>query len=80
MVAADLTGDLAVGLTLGFLLGLLVGPAIRSWLIWREWTSASRDADALRAAQEPTYVGGWPPLGNLGLDAAAHRSRHGDAS
>jgi hypothetical protein len=33
-----------VGLLLGFVLGLLVGPMIRSWLAWREYTDASREA------------------------------------
>jgi len=31
-------------LILGFLLGLAAGPAIRSWVIWREHVAASREA------------------------------------
>jgi len=45
MVAALLTPDLFVGLGFGLVLGLLIGPVVRSWLIWREYTSASREAN-----------------------------------
>jgi hypothetical protein len=45
MVAALLTPDLFVGLGFGLVLGLLIGPVVRSWLIWREWVSASREAN-----------------------------------
>jgi hypothetical protein len=38
------SGDLVVGLVLGLVIGLLVGPAFRSWLIFREWADASREA------------------------------------
>ena len=31
-------------LILGFLLGLACGPAIRSWVVWREYRAASRTA------------------------------------
>jgi hypothetical protein len=34
-----------VGLLVGGCLGLLAGPAIRSWLAFREWQDASREAD-----------------------------------
>jgi hypothetical protein len=34
-----------VGLLVGGGLGLLAGPAIRSWLAFREWEHASREAD-----------------------------------
>jgi hypothetical protein len=45
IAAADSgSGDLVVGLLLGLVIGLLVGPAFRSWLIFREWTDASREA------------------------------------
>jgi hypothetical protein len=37
------TGNFVVGLLLGVCIGLLVGPAFRSWLIFREWTDASRE-------------------------------------
>jgi hypothetical protein len=33
-----------VGLVLGFILGLMVGPLVRSWLAWREYADASREA------------------------------------
>ena len=39
------SGNLVVGLVLGLCIGLLVGPALRSWLIVREWTDASREAN-----------------------------------
>lgn len=46
IAAADSgSGDLVVGLVLGLVIGLLVGPAFRSWLIFREWTDASREAN-----------------------------------
>ena len=38
------SGDLVVGLLLGTVLGILVGPAFRSWLTYREWAEASREA------------------------------------
>lgn len=45
-----------IGLILGFALGLVVGPAIRSWLAWREYSEASREArlaeDVLRRMSE----------------------------
>jgi hypothetical protein len=38
-----------LGFIAGFLLGaavsFLLGPAVRSWLAYREWTEASRQAD-----------------------------------
>jgi hypothetical protein len=37
-------GDLVVGLLVGLGIGLIVGPAVRSWLIIREWAEASRQA------------------------------------
>lgn len=33
-----------VGLLLGIVIGLLLGPIIRSWLTWREYRSADREA------------------------------------
>lgn len=32
------------GLLLGVVIGLLVGPVLRSWITWREYTNASREA------------------------------------
>ena len=32
------------GLVIGIFIGLLVGPALRSWLVWREYVEASREA------------------------------------
>lgn len=54
MVAARFSDDLVIGLVLGFLFGLLAGPALRSWVSWREWLSASREAD--RAAREDDLI------------------------
>lgn len=42
-VAVD--GQFVAGLLIGVFLGLLVGPILRSWLAWREWVEASREAD-----------------------------------
>jgi hypothetical protein len=33
------------GLVIGVFLGLLLGPILRSWLAWREWVEASREAE-----------------------------------
>ena len=38
------SGDFVVGLLLGLCIGVLVGPALRSWLSYREWADASREA------------------------------------
>jgi len=38
-------GGFLAGLIVGAGLGLLAGPAIRSWLAYREWEDASREAD-----------------------------------
>jgi hypothetical protein len=38
-------GQFVTGLVIGVFLGLLVGPILRSWLAWREWVRASREAD-----------------------------------
>jgi hypothetical protein len=32
------------GLVLGIVIGLAIGPLIRSWLAWREYLDASREA------------------------------------
>jgi hypothetical protein len=50
VIAAAFSDDLVVGMVFGFLLGLLFAPALRSWVSWREWLRASREAD--RAARE----------------------------
>jgi hypothetical protein len=34
--------DFVVGLIVGACLGFLIGPALRSWLSYREWAEASR--------------------------------------
>lgn len=46
-----------VGLLLGIVIGLLIGPLVRSWLAWREYVDASREAsltdDVIRFMSEP---------------------------
>jgi uncharacterized protein YneF (UPF0154 family) len=50
--------QMLVGLLIGLVLGLLVGPVLRSWLAWREYTEASREAqltdDVLRVMSRST--------------------------
>jgi hypothetical protein len=45
------------GLLLGILIGLALGPLLRSWITWREYVEASREAklheEVLRAMSEP---------------------------
>jgi hypothetical protein len=41
--AAD--GQFLAGLIIGVFVGLLLGPLLRSWLAWREWVDASKEAD-----------------------------------
>jgi hypothetical protein len=38
-------GQFVAGLLIGVFAGLLLGPIFRSWLAWREWVEASREAD-----------------------------------
>jgi hypothetical protein len=33
-----------IGLVLGIVIGLLLSPLLRSWLAWREYAEASREA------------------------------------
>jgi Na+/glutamate symporter len=35
---------MVTGLIVGFVLGLLVGPILRSWLTWKQYLEASREA------------------------------------
>jgi hypothetical protein len=49
-------------LILGFVLGLIAAPVIRSWIVWREYQSASRQAwladetlRRLEAAETPEH-------------------------
>lgn len=35
---------MVAGLLIGFAVGLLVGPILRSWLAWREFVDAGREA------------------------------------
>jgi hypothetical protein len=45
IIVAAAEGQLVAGLLIGVFLGLLLGPILRSWLTWREWVEASREAD-----------------------------------
>jgi hypothetical protein len=45
IIAATTGGPFLAGLAIGVFLGLLVGPLLRSWVAWREWVQASREAD-----------------------------------
>ena len=60
------------GLVIGIVIGLAIGPVIRSWLAWREYLDASREArlheDILRLMSDPTSSDGTAedPLGPVG--------------
>ena len=64
MVATRLSDDVFVGLILGCLVGLLAGPLLRAWLIRRERTHASHEADlfgdGLDRIEEPGAVASAP--------------------
>jgi hypothetical protein len=62
MVSALFSADLFVGLGFGLVLGLLIGPVVRSWLIWREWVSASREANLVADVLDRMEVAPWPRL------------------
>ncbi len=62
MVSAAFSSDLFIGLILGCFVGLLLGPLLRLWLSWREWVSASREADLLGDVLERMEAGRWPEL------------------
>lgn len=51
-VIAAHVADFVSGLILGTLLGLLLAPRVWSWLAWREWRDASREADRERRLNE----------------------------
>lgn len=76
MVAAAFSTDLLIGLVLGSFLGLLLGPLLRLWLSWREWVSASREADLLGDVLERMEAGRWTELGvSEGPDAPVSSGR-----
>jgi len=64
VVAIGFPDDLFVGLILGCFIGLLAGPVLRAWLVRREWTRASREADlfggSLDRIEEPPAVASPP--------------------
>lgn len=62
MVAAAFSSDLFIGLILGCFVGLLLGPLLRAWLSWREWVTASREAQLLGDVLERMEAGRWPEL------------------
>jgi hypothetical protein len=59
-----------IGLLLGIVIGLLVGPLLRSWLAWREYVDASREArlheEILRLMSESPQAGQEPADGPVG--------------
>lgn len=80
MVAAVLSTDLVVGLVLGVFVGLLIGPLVRSWLSWREWTSASREADLIADVLDRMDGDRWPEAEDPAGEDLAHPAGHRDAS
>ncbi len=48
---------MVIGLAIGIIIGLAIGPLFRSWLAWREYVDASREArlheDVLRLMSDP---------------------------
>lgn len=79
MVAALFSADLFVGLGLGLVLGLLIGPVVRSWLIWREWVSASREANLVAEVLDRMEVAPWPRL-EPGKKAPEEKASDGKAA
>jgi hypothetical protein len=58
-----------IGFLLGIVVGLLIGPLFRSWLAWREYVDASREArlheEILRLMSESPPAGQDPTQGPL---------------
>jgi hypothetical protein len=79
MVAAGFSSDLVIGLVLGSFLGLLLGPLLRLWLSWREWVSASAEADLLGDVLDRMEAGRWPELEVPELPDRSVSSRRQDA-
>jgi Na+/glutamate symporter len=52
---------MVTGLIVGFVLGLLIGPILRSWLTWKQYLEASREAqlheEILRLMSDPPSPG-----------------------
>lgn len=61
---------MVTGLIVGFVLGLLVGPILRSWLTWKQYVEASREAqlhdEILRLMSEPSSRSEGGAGGKLG--------------
>ncbi|MGH2674966.1 MAG: hypothetical protein ACRDKA_08830 [Actinomycetota bacterium] len=61
---------LLIGLLVGIAIGLLLGPVLRSWLTWREYFNASREArlqeEVLRRMAASPPPGDGPAGGSLG--------------
>lgn len=59
-----------IGLLLGIVIGLVVGPLLRSWLAWREYIEASREArlqeEILRLMSESPHAGDGTAGGSPG--------------
>lgn len=80
VIAAVSPAALVVGLVLGFFLGLLVGPLIRSWLSWREWTAASREADLMADVLDRMDTDRWTVPQDRDVEDASQADRQRDAS
>ena len=71
-----------IGLLLGIIIGLAVGPILRSWLAWREYVDASREArlheEALRLmSSQPPSLSEWTRDGDMGASGAGGSSSPG---
>jgi hypothetical protein len=64
-----------IGLLLGIVIGLVISPLLRSWLTWRQYVAASREArlteDVLRRMSE-TVAPGKRDLSHTGGSGSAH--------
>lgn len=63
---------MVTGLIVGFVVGLLIGPIFRSWMTWKQYVEASREAqlhdEILRLMSDPPGPGegaAKDPLGTV---------------
>jgi hypothetical protein len=61
-----------IGLLLGMIIGLLIAPVLRSWLTWRQYVDASREA---RRAEEVLRRMSVPPAKDLSRSGGSSRER-----
>jgi hypothetical protein len=64
-----------IGLLLGIVIGLVLSPLLRSWLTWRQYVAASREArlteDVMRRMSE-TVAPAEQDLSHTGGPGSAH--------